>query len=744
MKPKRQRSNKRQAGIALVTVLIAGVIAIAILTILNISVLGELRSGRSVGSRNQLAQAADGVSDQARLQLLLDYTNSKKTIPNYLSYLSSNLSTTPLGGKIDLGQGLKASWKVTNVSQPTDKYGWVEIHATAYNGNSNQTVIRRVSFGQNPIFDLAMLSETINCMYCHLRVNGDVGSLQFFRPGWGTEGASGQGSGGADGGSIVNGSVYVAPCPASAKCPGKDNITQDYTNLSGNPKTLNSAQVMGGINTNYTESKLPKSTNGVPQFPPIERAVGEANADGTMRGGLIVGVPKGGQLTALPSSSNVPQVSGVYNGNLVLIGTPANPIVLKGDIYVKGDVVIKGVVTGRGAIYSDRNTYIAGNVTTANPPDAVGTGVCTGITDPNTCAQKNVAAGKDELRLATRGSTIMGDYTERNAADGKLPWDQTQSADYYRSQFGFYGGNRYYDTATGDELYKGADGKYYNVENQQIPSTQVVTKAADPGSDTSSNPDDAYSYSFRPGSVNSDGSFTPWLSDTFYKQTLLGQKPYQYNTWRTGNLSRYNGEDDQAFHDRIQASLIAARIPSNAANDIACAVSGLSGSDNGCPDNPPRNGDIYDNKGKKWGHFSWDGGSTLRVMVDVTQSYETQVTQVDAFLYSNWRIAGKTSMQALAVNGGMIAKQLGVLAPGRKVETWWTGNYYSFLNDPTKAKCASSGQTYYVPGTNDCALTVNYDYRLRNGGFGYDLVKGTPGQTIAWRLSGNTADRVAP
>ncbi|MBF6593790.1 MAG: hypothetical protein IVW51_04985 [Thermaceae bacterium] len=737
MKPKRQRSNKRQAGIALVTVLIAGVIAIAILTILNISVLGELRSGRSVGSRNQLAQAADGVSDQARLQLLLDYTNSKKTIPNYLSYLSSNLSTTPLGGKIDLGQGLKASWKVTNVSQPTDKYGWVEIHATAYNGNSNQTVIRRVSFGQNPIFDLAMLSETINCMYCHLRVNGDVGSLQFFRPGWGTEGNSGQGSGGADGGSNINGNVFIAPCPAGTTCPGTNNLTNDSTDLSGTPKLINGAQVTQAVNTNYTGSKLPKSTNGVPQFPPIERAVGEANADGTMSGGLIVGVPKGGQLTALPSSSNVPQVSGVYNGNLVLIGTAANPIVLKGDIYVKGDVVIKGVVTGRGAIYSDRNTYIAGNVTTVNPPDSVGTGVCTGITNPDTCAQKNVAAGKDELRLATRGSTIMGDYTERNATGTKLPYDQTQSADYYRSQFGFYSGNRYYDTVTGDELYKGTDGKYYNVENQQISSTQVITKAADPGSNTSANPNDAYSYSFRPGSINSSGGFTPWLSDAFYKNQLLGQQSFTYNTWRTGLPGRNSGESDKAFITRITNALVAARLPKSEASAIAQRYV---------------NGDGAWGQDFSGGHWYFDGGNTLRVIIDNKQSYPAQVTQVDAFLYSNWRIAGKTSMQALAVNGGMIAKQLGVLAPGRKVETWWTdtlGNWdgwsgkYDFLNDPKQAQCAS-GQTYYVPGTNDCALTVNYDYRLRNGGFGYDLVKGTPGQTIAWRLSGNTADRVAP
>lgn len=753
-------STKRPSGIALVTALISGLIAVVLITILSVSVLTEMRSGRNISTRNQLAQAADGVSEQARLQVLLDYKNSKKSAVTYLRSVNQTLTSAPKRGTVALGSGMSGVWQVTNTSRDGDTYGWLEIHASVSRGSENQTVIRRVSFGQSRLFELAMLSEKTNCMYCHLRVNGDVGSLDFLRPGWGNEGVDGQGSGGSDGGSKIYGDVYVAPCRyknTSDQCTDSsgstvldadgNNVSSDSTNLSGSPKTINGAQVTNAVNTKYTGSKLPQDLDkdGVPDFPPIERATAEANADGSLSGGLIVGVPKGGLLSGL--TGNVSSVSGTYNGNLVLIGTPTNPIKLDRDIYVKGDVVIKGVVTGRGAIYTERNIYVAGDVTSAKPPDAPGVGVCAGISDKNVCAQKNIADGRDELRLAARGNTVIGDYTERSATGGLYAYDDRQSADYYRNQFGFNGGQRYYDKATGDELqYK--NNQYVNVEGQVISGSQVVTKSAGQGNYSLLNDNDAYTYSFRPGNLKADGSFSQWMTDDFYKGTLLGSETFSYNTWRT-SLSKNSGESSAAYRDRIKSELLRTDVFSNfgvpatnAASAIACRIAGLSGSKNGCDSSPPSDGAITDNSGRKLGYFNVSGGD-LRVMVDGDRNYETQVNRIDAFLYSNWRIAGKVSMQSVALNGGMIAKELGVLAPGRKVETWWAKGY-DFLNNPSNsdAACGAAGQKYYVPGTDDCALTVNYDYRLRNGGYGYNIVKGDPGQTIAWRLADQAKDRV--
>ncbi len=503
-----------QKGIALVTVLVAVVIVVTIFTILSASVLSELRNGRTVSVRDELAQSADGLSERARLQLVLNYRNLGIGVPAYLAQVAEN----PTTNTVDLGNGITGRWRVLRVSPPGSDYGWIEVAATASRGSESQTVIRRVSFGQNDVFKLAMLSETTNCMYCHLRVNGDVGALFHHRPGWGVEGSSGHGSGGHEGGSVIRGNLYAARTITNDDTPRNASgaLTRGNYSANGtgtlNAYKINGSLVTGDVEVNSTNSALPQDTDGdgIPDFPPIKRSVALASANGSLSGGVIVAIGAGQVLNATTlTTAQVGGINRTYNGNLVLIGTPDNPIVLDKDIYVSGDVVIKGVVKGRGAIYAGRNLYIAGNVTYQNPPSKPGQGVCTGVTDPDQCARLNIANGRDELRLAARGNTVVGDYTERDAAGNLLPIDQRQSADYYRAQFGFYGGNRYYDIQTGDELvYK--SGRYYNVEGTEIPASSVITRAAN-----QANPaQDAYSYSFRPGSVDSSGNFNPWISDS--------------------------------------------------------------------------------------------------------------------------------------------------------------------------------------------------------------------------------------
>lgn len=737
-----------QKGIALVTVLVAVVVVVAIFTTLSSSVLSELRNGRAVSVRDELAQSADGLSERARLQLVLDYRGRGISVPAYLAQVSEN----PITHTVDLGNGITGRWRILGTSGPNSEYGWIEIAATASRGSESQTVIRRVSFGQNDVFKLAMLSETTNCMYCHLRVNGDVGALFHHRPGWGNEGVNGQGSGGSEGGSVIRGNLYAARTITNDATPRNDEgaLTRGNYWANGigtlNAYKINGSLVTGDVEANSTNSALPQDTDGdgIPDFPPIKRSVAQASANGSLRGGTIVALSPGLVLNPVTlASSQVSGVNRVHEGNLVLIGTPSNPIVLDKDIYVTGDVVIKGVVRGRGAIYAGRNLYIAGNVTYQNPPSKPGQGVCAGVTNPDQCARLNIANGRDELRLAARGNTIVGDYTERNASGNLLPVDLRQSADFYRKQFGFYDEKqkRFYDALNGDELVlKG--GRYYNVEGTEIPASRVITRAAN-----QSNPaQDAYSYSFRPGSIDSSGNFAAWISDDFYKNALLGSSNLAYNTWRWNfGTPPTNSWARVRFRDTIETELINARIPSKQARAIACRLADLSAGTNRCPKNLPSNNggqDLLDASGNRIGYFHIQGRN-LRVVRDQALSYETQVTQVDAFLYSNLRIAGKTSMLGLAINGGLVAKELGILAPGR-FKGSWKSRRYDFLANPNDSRrgCNSAGQPYFVPDTEDCALTVNYDHRLRNGGYGFNLVVGNPGQTVSWRLSADPSERV--
>ena len=87
-------------------------------------------------------------------------------------------------------------------------------------------------------------------------------------------------------------------------------------------------------------------------------------------------------------------------GVLILEGTQANPIVVKGPVVVESDVIIKGYVTGQGTIYSGRNVHIVGNIQYMNPPSWSG-------------KRANADnSSKDMLGLMAKGNIVMGDYTD--------------------------------------------------------------------------------------------------------------------------------------------------------------------------------------------------------------------------------------------------------------------------------------------------------------------------------------------
>lgn len=95
------------------------------------------------------------------------------------------------------------------------------------------------------------------------------------------------------------------------------------------------------------------------------------------------------------------------SGNIVLVGTSANPIQIDGIVVVRGDLVIKGKITGQGTIYAGRNIYVADSLDYKNAP---------GSPRPAQSQTKDqwVAAqhDKDMVAYAAKGSIILGDYTK--------------------------------------------------------------------------------------------------------------------------------------------------------------------------------------------------------------------------------------------------------------------------------------------------------------------------------------------
>ena len=758
----------------MITVLFVTAAVLLLAITFSVIAMSERRSTASSAMTERAIQLADAGSERARRTVVHEFNETFLSIANFLRAVAEGGVDGLAGVKSVMVEDAEVHWQVIDVSDPSAAFGWIDVASTARLGNDAvQTGVRRIGFGASSTFNLAMLSETTDCMFCHLRVNGDVGNLVFMRPGWGSEssgggnpnncsGGDGRGSGGSASGlgiSTINGNVFAA-----------QNITNDCTD--GN--RLNGTEVAGVIERYSTNASLPVDLDGdgIADFPPIIREVAMENALGSIaagNGSCVVGLGGSYDPGACAGSVNL---SGAIDGNLVLVGTQANPINIDGDVWVEGDVVISGYVQGLGGLYSGRNVYIAGDVQSADATYRVSGNNCvneagsvimtqaqmtaTGFSPNDACARQAIADNTDALRIAARGSIIVGDYTEYDADGDLQSYEKRQSAEFYKQQFDVQG-NRRYDRRNGDEL-RCSGSTCINAEGQQVAGANQVSL-------------DGYDASFRPGHVTAGGGFATWMSDAHY-QEILGTEEFTHNNWRWefDNSDFSNGNNlatvllnliDAGLPFDEALSVIDKRVQfrpgggqtltSGEFNNFVAAVRAAGydiTDDRHALEQSQGSGQFAatnqrDDQGDRY-RYHWSGNS-LRVLYYGEREFETQVNRIDAFLYANQRIAGKTSMQALSITGGLVARDLGILAPGRGLERWTYGDALSnqFANERATA-CSNPNSPDYVYGSEDCALTVNYDHRLRNGGYGYNIIEGRIGITLDWRLADTAADRVNP
>ncbi len=125
-----------------------------------------------------------------------------------------------------------------------------------------------------------------------------------------------------------------------------------------------------------------------------------------IQGGVAFGVPHGETFdgTGMPTTSNEardvlagtdPANRGKYDGNLILVGTDADPIQINEQVAVTGDLLIQGKVKGWGQLLVKGNVYVMGDVTYDDAPGEFG------IAEDGTVNGLAVSAG---------GSIMMGDY----------------------------------------------------------------------------------------------------------------------------------------------------------------------------------------------------------------------------------------------------------------------------------------------------------------------------------------------
>ncbi|MEJ0090053.1 MAG: hypothetical protein WDM80_09960 [Limisphaerales bacterium] len=135
-------------------------------------------------------------------------------------------------------------------------------------------------------------------------------------------------------------------------------------------------------------------------------------------------------------------VFGVQNNGtktgIYLVGTAANPIIVKGTAVVPGDVIIKGKVSGKGTLYVGGQLYIAGDLTYANPPDFSTAPETMSATNRDAWVQNNQNA--DLVAFAVKGSIFGGDVT---------------ASDWINYEYNYPGSGL---SHVGDESHLGQDG----------------------------------------------------------------------------------------------------------------------------------------------------------------------------------------------------------------------------------------------------------------------------------------------
>lgn len=122
---------------------------------------------------------------------------------------------------------------------------------------------------------------------------------------------------------------------------------------------------------------------------------------GAISGGIVYGVPTGEYYAgpSLPEASNAALTAvsstGRYDGNLILVGTEADPVRINGEVAVSGDLLIQGKVRGWGQLFVRGNTYITGDVVYDDAPGYYG------VAEDGT---------ENALAIIAGGSVLMGDY----------------------------------------------------------------------------------------------------------------------------------------------------------------------------------------------------------------------------------------------------------------------------------------------------------------------------------------------
>lgn len=250
-----------------------------------------------------------------------------------------------------------------------------ELRVTAWDPAGNAASASKIWYPQ--IFNAALMTRAVECLYCHATIKGDLGGIDFpadnhIR---------------SDTGSDFS---------VTSRIFGTNTVPRIFTRATGiqmQNGTANGRNVAGATAANestkyvsdYSNTPLKIFPNNG-EFPVLTEAMLRGRMNGTLRFGSLF-------------------VSRTYGAtNLVLDATHGDCIEIHGEVLIPGDVVIGGCFRGQGSIYASGNIYVINDVKAQNPAQLY-------ASDPMTAqaqAKQDLRDGKDQLFLGALRQIWVG------------------------------------------------------------------------------------------------------------------------------------------------------------------------------------------------------------------------------------------------------------------------------------------------------------------------------------------------
>ncbi len=454
---KRSDKTLREQGIALITVLIlvAGVATIAML--MSQTLLSESRSTDRFVYMTRATAAAEAGLEIAARELWFNYYDALESEDgsggDMMEYLEAMEQSIPADGArhellevpIELANG--AIIESVQVERFSDLEGVLfTLRSTGMFGDVRRVAVQSVRIAGSLFegFGFALLARNVNCILCH----ADFDNVDRIR----NEDAGEYGN--FDRVRVASlDSLLVRVGSADTTLAGTFYTRGTITDKSGNPMDSLAGSTFSGFDfddeglltedgggsmtsteletaalneeglydpfekvyTDYPYAEEEMTDGTLPaEFPPVipdtngnklvddEEFSGlvDALSLGGISGGVVYGLPQGVSYEEehLPIESNEAAAAvsdGYYDGNLMLVGTPGNPIQIDGKVAVDGDIIIKGPIQGRGQVFARDNLYFVGDTTYDDAPGGFGEA------DDGTANLTAYAAG---------GNILIGDY----------------------------------------------------------------------------------------------------------------------------------------------------------------------------------------------------------------------------------------------------------------------------------------------------------------------------------------------